>query len=362
MSLALNLAINNVSFGQVSTLILRELIYKNKDFILFPIGPQLDLSSQADITQELANRLQNSVALSLEKHSRDNNIFKLWHLTGSLESFSEKQILFTFYELDSPTKTEINIVKNNHKVLLSSNYAVDLYKSLGCKNVTFVPLAFDKYNFKRTDKKYFADNRITFNLCGKLEKRKHHKKIIQNWLKKYGNNKKYFLQCAVFNPFLKPEDNQALFASILEGKNYFNINFVNYMQNNLSYNDFLNSGDIVIGMSGGEGWGLPEFHSTALGKHAIILNAHAYKDWANEKNSILVEPNGKIDAVDNMFFHKNTPFNQGNIFDFSADDFLDACDEAVKRVESNRLNQNGLLLQDEFNSEKFIKNILSHIE
>ena len=51
------------------------------------------------------------------------------------------------------------------------------------------------------------------------------------------------------------------------------------MPTNTAYNDYLNSGDIIIGMSGGEGWGLPEFHSVALGKYGIILNAHAYKEF-----------------------------------------------------------------------------------
>ena len=47
------------------------------------------------------------------------------------------------------------------------------------------------------------------------------------------------------------------------------------------YNDFLNSSDIVLGMSGGM-LGLPEFQSAYLGKHAVLLNVSAYKDWAKE--------------------------------------------------------------------------------
>jgi hypothetical protein len=104
------------------------------------------------------------------------------------------------------------------------------------------------------------------------------------------------------------------------------------MQKNNMYNDFLNSGNIILGMSGGEGWGLPEFQSVAIGKHAVILNAHAYKEWANENNSTLVEPNGKIEAYDGMFFHKDQPFNQGNIFDFDQNDFISACEKSIEKV------------------------------
>jgi hypothetical protein len=354
----LNLPINSVSFGQTSTLILKELFRRKSDILLFPIGNQIDFSTQS-LEKEFIDWINNSLQNNDSKYSRNNRIFKLWHLNGSLESFAKEQLLFSFYELDQPTPTEINIVKNNHKVLFSSEYTCEVFKNAGCSNVEYVPLAFDKYNFSNTNKKYIED-RITFNLVGKLEKRKNHKKVIQSWLKKYGNNRKYFLQCAIYNPFLKPQDQQQLINSVLEGKEYFNISFLNFMENNALYNDYLNSADIIIGMSGGEGWGLPEFHSVALGKQAVILNAHAYKSWANKDNSILVEPSGKIEAYDNMFFNKGQKFNQGNIYTFDEDDFINGCDKAIKKVESNKINKNGLKLQDDFSADKLVDNILKH--
>jgi len=360
MSFILNVPVNSVSFGQVSTLIIRELFKLNKEFILYPIGNNADLSSQ-DIDENFYNYIKNSSDNYLSRCKREFPAFKLWHLNGSIESISNKRFLLSFYELDNPTKEEINIVKNQDKVYFSSNYTVDLFKSFGCNNVEYLPLAFDKYNFNTLNKKYFNDDRVVFNLVGKLEKRKHHKKVIQSWIKKYGNKHGYHLQCAIYNPFLKEEDNKALLNSILEGKNYFNISFLGQMQKNSLYNDFLNSGDIIIGMSGGEGWGLPEFQSVSIGKHAIILNAHAYKEWANEENSVLVEPNGKIEAYDGMFFQKGSQYNQGNIFDFNQDDFLSACDKAVDRVKLNRSNAKGLELQAKFSSEKLAQNVLNII-
>jgi hypothetical protein len=357
MSFTLNVPINSVSFGQVSTLLVRELFNKKVDFNLLPIGNNFDLSSQ-DIENDFLNFIKERSSDHLSKVNRKDTCFKLWHLNGSLESVSDNRILFSFYELDSPTKEEINIAKNQNKLVFSSKHAIDVFKNYGCSNVEYLPLAFDKYNFKRLDKKYFDDDRIVFNLVGKLEKRKHHKKVIQNWLKRFGNDRRYHLQCAIYNPFLKEEDNKQLFASILEGQNFFNISFLTHMQKNSFYNDFLNSGDIIIGMSGGEGWGLPEFQSLAIGKHGVILNAHAYKEWANEKNCTLVKPNAKIEVYDNMFFHRGTPFNQGNIFDFDANDFINACELACEKVRLNKINQEGLKLQDEFSSEKFINNFL----
>jgi len=361
MTVNCHLPVNSVSFGQLSTLFLRE-VFKNKnDVILFPIGNNIDLSTQESIDKDFGDFLNKGLNKALVEFNRSSPLFKLWHLNGSFESFSNEQTLLSFYELDSPTPIELNIVRNNKKVLFSSKETVSLFNTFGCKNVDYLPLAFDQYNFKKINKKYFQDDRIVFNLTGKLEKRKHHLKIIKAWIKKYGNNKKYSLQCSIFNPFLKPEDQTAILNNLLEGKSYFNINFLGFMPQNKIYNDYLNSGDIIIGMSGGEGWGLPEFHSVALGKHAVMLNAHGYKSWANESNSVLVNPNSKIEVYDNVFFQKNQIFNQGNIYDFNEDDFLSACDTAIEKVEANRLNENGLSLQKEFSSEKLYSNILSHI-
>lgn len=361
MNLAFNLPVNSVSFGQISTLILRELFASKINVPIIPMG-NVDLSTQSDLNQDFIKWLEELVNSSLEQIDRKNKIFKLWHLNGSFESYSNQQVLLSFYELDQPTKVEINTVKNNNKVFFSSKETVEIFKNLGCKNVEYIPLAFDKYNFNMTDKSYFTDDRIVFNLVGKLEKRKHHLKLIDLWAKKFGNNKKYALQCCIFNPFMKPEDQNNLISQTLQGKSYFNINFLPFMGQNKIYNDFLNSGNIVLGMSGGEGWGLPEFHSVAMGKHAVIMNAHGYKSWANEDNCTLVEPNSKTEAYDGIFFHKGAPYNQGNIYDFDGSDFISACEVAIKKTETQKLNQQGLALQKEFSSEKFLQNILTHLK
>jgi len=362
-TIALNIPVNTVSFGQISTLLLRTL-YKQSlaegnslpEVKVFPYGGQVDLSSQPkDDLFELW--LKKKVDDALESHKKSDPCFKLWHLVGSMESFSCEQSLLSFYELDSPTKIELNVAKNN-KTFFSSQYTCDIFKSSGV-DCGFMPLAFDDFNFKKTDKKYFDDERITFTLVGKLEKRKRHEKVLRSWAKKFGNNKNYFLNCALYNPFLQADQNNGFIHQALEGKQYFNINFVSFMGENQVYNDFLNSGDIVVGMSGGEGWGLPEFHTVAMGKHGVIMNAHGYKGWANDKNCVLVDPSGKLDSADGLFFQKGNNHNQGQIFDFSEDDFISACEKAIERHKDAPTNKEGLKLQKSFSKEKLLKNILS---
>jgi len=130
------------------------------------------------------------------------------------------------------------------------------------------------------------------------------------------------------------------------------------MQTNLTYNELLNNTDIVLAMSGGEGWGLPEFQSVALGKHCVTLNAHAYKEWANNKNSILVNPSKKISCYDNIFFKEGLEYNQGNIFDWEDQDFLNELDNVELRYLKNQINEEGINLQKEFTYQKMVDSII----
>ena len=317
MSFVFHAPFNAVSFGQVSTAISRELFKRGTDCTILPFRDNANFQSQ-QLSEDYIKWFRERVNAFHETHSRDNPCLQLWHFKDSLLSPSNELNLFSFYELDSPTKIELNVARNCKKLIFSSNYSVELFKSHEI-DASFVPLGFDDHNFRTTEKSYFDDERIVFNLCGKFEKRKHHAKILKAWAKKYGNNPKVHLQCAVFNPFLGPEDNNALIKAALDGEKYFNIVFLNNMKTNAEYNDFLNSANIVIGMSGGEGWGLPEFQAVALGKHAVMLNAHAYKDWANRVNSVMIDPLSKIEVYDDLFFKKGQPFNQGKIFDFNAE-------------------------------------------
>lgn len=321
----------------------------------YPCHNQLDLSSE-DKNEAFERWLNFSLTKFNTRHNRNDKAFKLWHLNGGMESVSKEQVLLSFYELDEPTKSEINIVKNNYKVLFSNQEAVEVFKSEGCDNVGYIPLGFDSTNFKKITRDTEED-KIIFTVLGKFEKRKNHDKVIKSWLKKYGKDKRYALHCAVWNPFLSQQQNEGVVQSLLGGERYFNVMFSGYMQSNSQYNHFLNSSDVVLGMSGGEGWGLPEFQSVCLGKHAVILNCCGYKSWANEDNAVVVDPKGKIPAYDGMFFKEGDFFNQGSIHDFDEDDFISGCEEVIKRVEKERENKKGLELAKEFSYSKMVDQI-----
>ena len=204
-------------------------------------------------------------------------------------------------------------------------------------------------------------DKIHFGLMGKFEKRKHTGKILKLWADKYGNNYDYQLSCCVNNTFLKPEHLNSLINESLGGERYGNINFLPFLKTNGEVNELLNSIDIdLTGLSGAEGWNLPSFNATALGKWSIVLNHTSHKDWATPENSILIEPTGKIPAYDGMFFHNGSEFNQGNINIFNDDEVISKMEEAEKKCKEE--NVEGLKLQEEFSYSKTLDTILHHME
>ena len=373
-NLTLNLPFNSTSFGNISYSIARELYSRGINPNIFPIGG-LDMSSQPP-DEKFFQWIQVNSQKAIKSHNKKNPVIKLWHCNqDSLPSLSsDNEIFITFIETDAITEYEKNILSQKKTVFVTSNYTKRVMEDCGLSNVKYLQLGFDSVNFKKLDKKYYNDDRIVFSILGKFEeKRKAHKKTIQAWLSKFGVPKvgvrtKYVLHCALYNHFMVQnvngqvvDHNPRLFQDAMGGKDWGNVVFFNWFPNNTAYNDFLQSNHIVIGMGGGENFGAGEFHSVALGRHSVILNANGFKDWADKDNSTLINPSGKIESHDGIFFHKGNIYQQGNFFDYNTDEFIAGCETAIKNVESNPSNIKGLELQNRTYKET-VDTILKEIQ
>ena len=351
MSVILEAPINALSFGNVSYNMLRALYDNKQEVDWFPLSGNHDFSVFDSINPDFHKWLidsANKASLNINKNKKG---FKIWHLNGSQSRIAPKQILYSFYELDEPTETEINLAKFQDKVYFSSSYAANMFKEKGV-DADYLPLGFDK-DFHKTNQKYLDEDIIHFGLMGKFEKRKHTKKIIQLWLKLFGNNNKYQLSVCCINPFYKPEEMKALLSDLLDGKRYTNLNMLPFLKKNSDVNHFLNAIDIdLTGLSGAEGWNLPAFNATCLGKWSIVLNATAHKDWADKDNCLLVEPNGKEEAYDGKFFVKGSPFNQGSIYTWDSDTVAQMMEQACLKKGQN--NAAGESLKENFSYEKSV--------
>lgn len=347
-SFAINAPVNSVSFGNVSVAILREVHKRGLSPSLFPIthDPRnpFDLSTQKD-DPAFTQWLHACCASAQQRHSRKHRTIRLWHIGDSISSYSEAgNDLLTFFELDQLTPMEINILRQQRKVYLTSRYAQSVFKLFGIES-EYLPLGFDAHNFGPLAKKRGIDGVTSFLLAGKLEARKGHMQVLRLWAKRYGNNNAYRLNCALHNPFLPPGAFEQMVSQALEGKRYSNIVFLPWAETNAVYNDTLQHSEIVICMSGGEGRDLPCYHATALGAWPVAMRAHAYLDYLTDENAILVNPNGKRPAADGVHFAAQGQMNIGNLFAASDEDILAGLEEAERRVKTVGLNTKGLDLQ-----------------
>ena len=350
--------INTTSIGNVSVNILRELFKKQFEVSIFPHQEPIDLSVFDKLSSDFVSWIESGIIDRNKMVEKDIPTLQVWNLRGSIERLSSKSFLYSFYELDSPTSTEINICRSHDKVIFSSSDASEIFNKSGAINTAFAPLGFDR-DFFETGKQYLK-NTTHFGLMGKLEKRKHTLKILKLWAEHFGNLPQYELSCAITNKFLSMEDMNKLINHTLEGKYYENINFIPFMNSNSEMNEFMNAIDIdLTGLSGGEGWNLPAFNSTCLGKWSCVLNATSHKDWATNENAILVNPSGKEPAYDGLFFLEGQDTNQGNINTFTESSFTEVTSKAIEA--SKQKNIKGVELKNKFTYEKSVDNILSHI-
>ena len=358
-SLIVEAPLNSLSFGNVSLNILREL-FNRRDSIslsLFPVGNKIDLSSYDSLKKEVSDWIHASYDNRFTNLSPDSKTIKLWHLNGSeMRIGTGNQVLYTFYEASEPTEEEKSLCSLQDKVAFSSTHSRDIFSNNGVPNSHYIPPGFDP-DFSDTNRVYLPD-KTHFGLMGKWEQRKHTAKILSSWAKRYGNNFKYQLTCCINNPFLKPKDLNEFISRVLKGKRYGNINFLPYLKTNSEVNDLLNSIDIdLTGLSGAEGWNLPSFNASALGKWSIVLNHTGHKDWATENNSILVDPEGTSSIEDGMFFTKKNPFNKGIKYEISEDKII----EKMEFSESfaNNINTEGLKLKEKFSYKNTLDGLLN---
>lgn len=356
MKLVFTAPINSLSLGNVAVNLLREMYKRQYDLTFFPVGTNLEFKAYK-LEKGFSEWFTQAVQNRLKTVKKDTPSLKLWHINESQFKVTDRQYLMTFYELNSPTAEEINLVKMQDHTFFSSTYSKTLFSGL-VPNVSYVPMGFDN-EFVRLEKKPI-DN-VHFGLMGKWEHRKHTEKIIKLWIAKYGDNVKYQLTCCVTNPFYKAEQMNQVIVNACGGKRYFNVNFVPYLDTNAQVNDFMNGIDIdLTGLSGAEGWNLPAFNCSALGKWSIVLNATSHKDWATKDNSILVQPNGQVPAYDGIFFQQGQPFNQGSIYTWDDEEVVAAMELAVQKAKT--LNTNGEKLKEQFTWSKSLDRIMEVVK
>jgi glycosyltransferase involved in cell wall biosynthesis len=360
MNINLELPINGLSFGQVSFGVLKEFFDRKVLPNIFPIG-QVDLKA-FDIDKPFFDWLQFCCQKAHLNFSRKFPTIRLWHLIESERRLSDTTILWTFHETDTLTGVEKNIIRNNDKVLFSSNYSYDMAKREGLENVGVCHPYFDSVHVKE-DSTVPRVDAVNFLLIGKFEKRKHTEKIIRIWDKLFRNDSRFRLNCLIDNPFIEKSSWDQIVRNIFqesEGNIPWNINFIPRQDKNSQVNKIMNACDIDLsGLSGAEGFNLPLFNMLSLNKVCVAMDAHAHSDFLSHGKSFIVKPSKKIPIYDGAFFNQGSIVNQGNMFDFDDKEVEDKILEAVEFLKSGEKIKSDL--PNIFSVKNTVDSLLSNI-
>ncbi len=366
--LNLHLPLSQLSLGQVSFNLLRECYKRKIQVTLFP--RQIDLSA-FKVDQAFGQWIERAVNTRFTKLDRKVPTLTCWHIQDSQFRLSDKQVLLSFHETDSPTESEINVVNQQDHTFFTSSWTVENFKTYGAQNVSFVPLGLDE-DFVPAGRRLISDDITHWLLCGKYEDlRKMTGAKIQAWIKRYGGKREHRLTICVHNPFYQKRqlpngqiegfDMNDIYARLFANGKPANVQIMPPLKTNAEMLQLYQSADIDLsGFARSEGWNVPAHTATALGKWSIVSNCSAHKDWATTENSILVEPVGAIKAVDGFFFREGEPFSQGNMADFPPDAFDNALVEAEKRAKTP--NPAGEALRTQHTYAKTLDAILEKIE
>ncbi len=364
MDITLELPLNQTGLGNVGIGIIYEFFRRGLNPNLFLIGePNFSYSV---VPEGFPQWFEFCVNKALRSYKRDQPSIRLWHIDGSRSRISDNATLYTVHETDTLTAVERNILSQYNRVLVPSNYSKQIFDSFGI-NAGVCPNFFDSGVFSKIDNvpKQGLENVTIFGIFGKMEKRKRTVETIKAWVKRFGGDGRYRLHCHVFNPFLVNHQNvppehwvpahYQMLQNAVGQELPWNLTIYGF-QTKEEYNLSMNAIDIDLALSGGEGFGLPAFHTRALGKRGVVLDAHAHQDYSDNENSVLLKPSGKEEAADGIFFHKGGNFNQGNIFSWNEDEAIAAMEEALKREEPNP--SLGEELKKKFSVEKTVDILL----
>ena len=160
--------VNNLSFGNVTYNFLKELYNKGDAHVtFFPIGDSINFSAFDKASEDFKSWVNDRAQNRLTDVDKDVPTLKMWHILQGEQRITSRQYLYTFYELDSPTSVEKNLVNLQDHTFSAARMLILAFKKAGCENTNAIPIGFDEDFLKQ--KVYHAD-KVHFVLMGKFEK------------------------------------------------------------------------------------------------------------------------------------------------------------------------------------------------
>lgn len=289
--------INTLGYGVASHNILRELVKRDDNVVLYTIG-------EPEFTDDaIIGSMKN-------QHNASKNvpILKIWHqhdlhtLPDVIKDVQQPLIGFPIFELDKFSDNEVESMEQCDKIFVCSAWAKDIIvnnTSFNNEDVHVVPLGVDTDIFKPSNLK--GRNKTIFFNCGKWEKRKGHDVILECFNSAFTHSDEVELWMMCDNPFIGPQNT--------EWQNLYKTSELGYKVKTIprqtSHKDVYNvmaQTDCGVFPARAEGWNLELLEMMACGKDVIATNYSAHTEFCDETNTRLVSIENMETAYDGVFF------------------------------------------------------------
>ena len=334
--------INSLGYGVAGLNICKALHTKTK-VSLWPISePQLTSREDVAVIQQQVN----NAALP----DWDAPCVRLWHQHDMSQFVGNGQkIGFPVFELDKFKDVEKHHLSYLDKIFVCSEWAKSVILDeidISPEHVNVIPLGVDNKTFKRVDKQK-KDATIFFN-CGKWEVRKGHDVIAKCFNKAFTKDDNVELWMMCDNPFCTDKETRQWQNIYMSSNLRDKVRLVNRVQTSQEVYNIMSQVDCGIFPARAEGWNLEALELLACGKHLIITDYSAHKEFCTKENSRLVS----IDKIEKAYDGKWFDGKQGSWASIGENQ-IDQIVEHMRAV--HKLNTEGSLNVNEQGVETALK-------
>lgn len=354
MHLHLQAPINQLGYGVVGFNVWHEL-RKRIGVTLWPIGGTT-ISSPVRLNEQLQADLQDDINKQAYFH-RSDPCLKIWHEFQLADYVGNGTLAaYSFFEVSKFIDVRKSHVKATDIFFVASHWAKEIVeRETGHPNVVVAPCGVDRSIF---DDRLSISNpqKCIFLNCGKWEKRKGHDILADAFIKAFGTNQDVQLWMLPHNPFLSMAESAA-WADLYKHPNITILDRVPFHSDVAS---IMSQAFCGVFPSRAEGWNLEALEMMSLGKHVIVTDYSAHKEFCNSDNSLLLPVRGEEVMYDGRWFKGE---EDGVWAQIDVDDLVEALRSMYKLWQDNAgaVNTNGIETAKQFSWQRTADVIASTI-
>lgn len=302
----------NTSYGIVTLNLLKSFVESGHSCSVFPSSDinRLDFG-------EYTSYVRDSLS-SAETFSPNDISFRVAHQFDMANGIGfGLRVGYTFFEMDRLTKLEVAHLNSLDLVLVPSEWAKEVCVNSGVVSLISVcPAGYNPEIFFPVE---YMPTECVFLSVGKWEHRKQQDQIVNAFSRAFVKSDEVKLIMSMDNPFIDLTLKKNSYKQKLGGQ----LQMVSRIKSHNDLARLMQQSYCFVAPSLAEGWNLPLLEAMACGKFNIATNYSGHTEFCDKNTTLLIDPTGKIPAVDGMWFRENSKTNCGEWITYDEDQLIE---------------------------------------